>query len=78
MLDGREHFCEGQISEAARNLSQFGFFQIHRSYIINLKYIEKVNSHEITLCNGLKVIIGRVHSKEFKKEFFEWRMWFDN
>ena len=69
MLDGREHFCEGQISEAARSLSQFGFFQIHRSYIVNLKYIEKVNSHEVTLCNGLKVMIGRAHSKAFKKEF---------
>ena len=78
MLDGREHLCEGQISEAARSLSQFGFFQIHRSYIVNLKYIEKVNSREITLCSGLKVVIGRAHSKEFKKEFFKWRMWFDN
>ena len=26
MLDGSEHLCEGQISEAARSLSQFGFF----------------------------------------------------
>ncbi|MDE6015015.1 MAG: LytTR family transcriptional regulator DNA-binding domain-containing protein [Acetatifactor sp.] len=57
MLDGKEHFCEGLISETARSLSQFGFFQIHRSY---------------------KVIIGRAHNKEFKKEFFKWRMWFDN
>ena len=78
MLDGREHLCEGQISEAARSLSRFGFFQIHRSYIVNLKYIEKANSHEVTLCNGLRVVIGRAHSKEFKKEFFKWRMWFDN
>lgn len=78
MLDGKEHFCEGLISETARSLSQFGFFQIHRSYIVNLKYIEKVQSHEITLCNGLKVIIGRTHNNEFKKEFFKWRMWFDN
>ncbi len=78
MLDGSEHLCEGQISETARSLSQFGFFQIHRSYIVNLKYIEKVNSHEVTLCNGLKVVIGRIHSKEFKKEFFKWRMWFDD
>ncbi len=78
MLDGSEHFCEGQISETARSLSKFGFFQIQRSYIVNLKYIEKVNSREITLCNGLKVVIGRAHSKEFKKEFFKWRMWFDN
>lgn len=78
MLNGSEHFCEGQISETAQSLSKFGFFQIHRSYIVNLKYIEKVNSHEITLCNGLEVVIGRAHSKEFKKEFFKWRMWFDN
>ena len=78
ILDGREHLCEGKISEAARSLSRFGFFQIHRSYIVNLKYIEKANSHEVTLCNGLRVVIGRAHSKEFKKEFFKWRMWFDN
>lgn len=78
MLDGREYFCEGRISETAQNLSCFGFFHIQRSYIVNLKYIEKANSHEITLCNGLKVAIGRVHSKEFKKEFFKWRMCFDN
>lgn len=78
MLNGKEHFCDGQISEAARSLFQFGFFQIHRSYIVNLKYIEKVNSHEVMLCNGLKVIIGRAHNKAFKKAFFEWRMWFDN
>ena len=78
MLDGSEHLCEGRISESAQSLSQFGFFHIQRSYIVNLKYIEKVNSHEVTLCNGLKVVIGRVHSKEFQKAFFKWRMWFDN
>ena len=78
MLDGSEHFCEGRISETAQSLSQFGFFQIQRSYIVNLKYIEKVNSREITLCNGLGIVIGRSRSKEFKKEFFKWRMWFSN
>lgn len=78
MLDGSEHFCEGRISEIAQSLSQFGFFQIQRSYIVNLKYIEKANSREITLCNGLSIAIGRTHSKEFKREFFKWRMFFDN
>ncbi len=74
MLDGSEHLCEGRISETAQNLSPFGFFQIQRSYIVNLKYIERVNSREITLCNGLVIMIGRTHGKEFKKEFFKWRM----
>jgi len=78
MLDGSEYFCRGQISETAQSLSPFGFFRIQRSYIVNLKYIEAVNSHEITLCNGLKASIGRAHGKEFKKAFFKWRMLFDN
>lgn len=74
MLHGREHFCEGQISETAQNLSPFGFFHVQRSYIVNLKYIENVNSRQITLCNGLKITIGRTHGREFKKKFFKWRM----
>lgn len=78
MLDGSEHFCEGKISETAQSLARFGFFQIQRSYIVNLKYIEKVNSRVITLCNGLEVVIGRTHSKEFKREFFKWRIEFGN
>lgn len=78
MRNGSEHICEGRISETAQSLSPFGFSCVQRSYIVNLKYIERVNSHEIMLCNGLKIAIGRVHSKEFKKEFFRWRMLFDD
>ena len=78
MLDGSEYLCEGLISEAAERLSPFGFCHIQRSYIVNLKYITGVNSREVTLCNGAAVAIGRAHSKEFKKAFFQWRICFDN
>lgn len=78
MLDGSEHLCEGRISEAAQSMSPFGFFYIQRSYVVNFKYIESANSREITLCNGLKIAIGRTHGKEFKKEFFKWRMLSDD
>lgn len=78
MQNGSEHICEGRISETAQSLASFGFFYVQRSYIVNLRYIESVNSREIMLCNGLKIAIGRVHSKEFKKVFFKWRMLFDD
>ncbi len=76
MLDGSDHVCEGRISETAQDLSPFGFFHVQRSYIVNLKYVEKVNGHVITLCSGLQIAVGRAHSKEFRKEFFKWRMCF--
>lgn len=78
MLDGSEHICEGRISETAQSLSPFGFSYVQRSYIVNLKYIESASSREIMLCNGSKIAIGRAHSREFKKEFFKWRMLFDD
>ena len=78
MVDGNEYFCEGSISETSQSLEKYGFFQIQRSYIVNMKYIEKADSRKIILCNGLEVSIGRAHSNEFKKAFFKWRMLFDN
>ncbi len=78
MLEGKEFLCEGKISETAQELSQVGFFQIQRSYIVNMKFIIKTNSREILLCNGQKIVIGRAHSKEFKKQFLKWRMIFDS
>lgn len=78
MVDGNEYFCEGSISETSQSLEKYGFFQIQRSYIVNMKYIEKADSRKIILCNGLEVAIGRAHSNEFKKAFFKWRMLFDN
>ncbi len=76
MRNGSEYICEGRISETARNLSPFGFSYVQRSYIVNLRYIESVNSREVVLCDGLKIAIGRAHGREFKKAFFEWRMLF--
>ena len=76
MRNGSEYICEGRISETAKNLSPFGFSYVQRSYIVNLRYIESVNSREVVLCDGLKIAIGRAHGREFKKAFFEWRMLF--
>ena len=78
MVDGKEYFCEGNISEVSKSLEQFGFFQVQRSYVINMKFIEKVDSRKVTLRNGLEIVIGRTHSSEFKKAFLKWRMFFDN
>ena len=78
MVDGNEFFCQGSISEMSQSLEQFGFFRVQRSYVINMKFIEKVDSRKVTLCNGLEIAIGRTHSNEFKKAFFKWRMLFDN
>ncbi|MGY5355389.1 LytR/AlgR family response regulator transcription factor [Wenyingzhuangia sp. IMCC45467] len=41
------------------------FCQIHKSYIINTTYINKVSTHQVYLSNGDVLPIGRAYKKEF-------------
>lgn len=43
------------------------FIRVHKSYSINIKYLERLTTNSIYLKNGLTVPIGR----KFKKELFE-------
>lgn len=41
------------------------FCQIHRSYIVNTSYIDKVSTHHVHLSNGDVLPLGRAYKKEF-------------
>ena len=63
------HSVEGEIIER-KNLSDFSknitskqFIQIHRSYIVNKQYIQKVNHQDILLKNNTILPIGRTYKK---------------
>ncbi|MFK7908254.1 MAG: LytTR family transcriptional regulator DNA-binding domain-containing protein [Chitinophagales bacterium] len=45
------------ISDCAKKLEPHGFFQIHRSYLINLNYVLYFNTHKgvVKLYNGLSL-----------------------
>lgn len=43
------------------------FVQLHRSYIINKKKIERVSGNQVYLMNGMSVPIGRAYKEEFMK-----------
>lgn len=52
------------------------FFKCHRSYMINLHYVNSFNNKEITTLFGNAVPISRKHAKEFQETFFAYA--FDN
>jgi len=58
-------------------LETFGFFRIHRSYLVNTKVVKKINkvdSHEVQLNNGMTVPIARTKKDDFiayMKKVFE-------
>lgn len=54
-----------QIGTLEMRLGEKGFFRCHKSYLINLQYVETYNRQEAILENGEKIIIARRRYEEF-------------
>lgn len=48
-----------------------GFFKCHRSYIVNIHYIDSYSQKEIVMRSGCRVPISRSYHKEFETVYFE-------
>ncbi len=52
-----------KISIAKEKLKDFGFIQIHKSYLVNKKYIQTINSISCKLYGNVILPIGKKYSK---------------
>ena len=60
-----------QIGELENKLRDKGFFRCHKSYLINLKYIDGYNRQEALLENGEKIVIAKRRYDEFVQEMLK-------
>ncbi len=54
-----------QMGELENKLRDKGFFRCHKSYLINLKYVDRYNRQEVILENGEKIVIAKRRYDEF-------------
>ena len=54
-----------QIGELEEKLRDKGFFRCHKSYLINLKYVDVYNRQEVILENGETIVIAKRRYEEF-------------
>ncbi len=54
-----------QIGELENKLRDKGFFRCHKSYLINLKYVDGYNRQEVVLENGEKIVIAKRRYDKF-------------
>lgn len=48
------------------------FVRVHRSYLVHLSYIERMQSNKLTLRSGAEIPMGVTYAKEVKKKFSEY------
>lgn len=63
-----------QIGGLENKLRDKGFFRCHKSYLINLKYVDGYNRQEAILENGEKIMIAKRRHEEFCQEILKF-MW---
>jgi DNA-binding LytR/AlgR family response regulator len=72
MID-RELEYKSTIRDLLDILERHGFYQVHRSYIVNLKHIYKFNTTEVIMSNGQLVYMSRRRYGDFKSTYMRWR-----
>ena len=57
-----------QIGTLEKQLKGKGFFRCHKSYLLNLRYVEVYNRQEAVLDNGERILIARRRYEAFGQE----------
>lgn len=70
---GSSHETRMKFSDAVRTIDSLSrdFLKVHRSYVVSLAHIRKVNSGEILMDNGDTVPVARGKAVEVRERLFE-------
>ena len=66
-----EHVTKCRLSAYKEILENFGFIQIHKSYLVNYRYIFQIRAGEIVLDDGKSLPLSKYRVKEVKDKFIE-------
>ena len=64
--------CGLSIEEMKQELDQMQFYCPHKSYIVNMDYIQTFDKDVVIMKNGEKVKVSRLKMKDFKERFYDY------
>lgn len=72
MYNKEKHEFYYKLSALTSELKPHNFVLIHRTYLVNLQYIKTLSRNEVTLKNGLTLIVSRPHYESLKNRYIEY------
>lgn len=61
------------MDELEEQLTSAGFLRVHKSYLVNMRYIEKLNYNKLLLVNGKELPVSPRRYSEVKAQHLHWR-----
>ena len=71
-LENEEYDYKYNISDLCFDLAGTEFIRTHRSYVVNIKYIEKITRNECQLIGNKKVPLSRNSYKSVNEKFINY------
>ncbi len=72
MQDGEKVDVRMTMDELERELSQYDIVRTHKGYLVNLKYIRRIDAAGITLSDGTVVGLSRTKAQEVKVQYLKY------
>lgn len=73
LTDGRMLSIYRKLDELELDLAGGDFLRCHQSFLVNMRYIEKISSYVLTLENGEQLSVPKARYKEVKKRFLAYQ-----
>ena len=73
LLDGTVIESSGSMDELARQLADYpGFLRPHRSFLVNMEYVQNISSRVVTLTNLVQIPIPHGKSSDIRRQYLEY------
>jgi DNA-binding LytR/AlgR family response regulator len=75
MRSGKVIECTEAFSSVCDNLLKYGcFIKPHRSYLVNMKYVDVIENHQITLQTLSSIPVAQGKTREIKQQYLNYQM----
>lgn len=66
--DGEDLQCYGSLTDFEQKLAPFGFIRVHKSYLVNCRYIYAVGKRQVILDDKTEILLSRYRVNEVKNK----------
>lgn len=69
----KQYSCYATLSQMENDLADRGFLRVHKSFLVNMAHIRKMNCNAVLLDNGTDLRVGSKTYSECKKKYLIWK-----